>query len=433
MLIMLVLSSFLPNYYTLNEKQWYELEKNRPDFFWICSHFSTPFLVTNPAFLIVSLFLFLSTLVCTITRVQKWFAVRESEFTTDKAFSFSVEERLEQGRDSLSSTVHAVLSSGGWEKAVQEKGESCIISGQKGMSGFWGSVVFHAGMIIVFFAGPLSVYTTFRGELVLTEGFAVPLQKGFYSHVGKDPSTLPDVQVKLSDFRTEFFEGKYKYDFGGILTIEEMNDRREFPFAVNQPVEYKGYQLSLHEYGYAPHVIIQKDGVAVFDYYLNLKHPEEGDSFLIESEKLRAELFFFPDFVRDGDRLGSKSRLPENPVTFVKLFRDEKEVFNGLFKPGEARTFGQYTVAVSDYRRWANLVVVRESGILALMLGLGFGLSGLFARFMSNERRLEFVLVPQVKGTMMTVRGYSRYYPAFLEEEVLKIAQRLKESDHVVL
>jgi cytochrome c biogenesis protein len=60
-------------------------------------------------------------------------------------------------------------------------------------------------------------------------------------------------------------------------------------------------------------------------------------------------------------------------------------------------------------------------------VGFLIGLAGLVARFLSNERRLEFVLSPEGERTKVTVKGYSRYYPAFLEREVIQLAEIIKE------
>jgi cytochrome c biogenesis protein len=431
--VLLIISTFLPNYYTLSNIKWYELERDKPVFFWIASRFSTPFLVKSPFFLIISIFLFLSTVVCTISRVNRWVKLRESEFSKDRAFSFSRDETSRHDIKKVGNDIETMLSKGRWERSREREGDSLIISGQKGRSGFWGSVVFHIGLIICFFAGPVSYLTTFRGELVIPEDMSVPLREGFASHVGRDPSVLPNVSVTVHDFRAEYFERKFKYDFGGVLTISEQNDVQNLPFSVNNPIDYRGYQFSLHEYGFSPRVRINKEGKVVFDYYLNLRHPDEGDRFEIAGEGLSALVMFFPDFIREGTRIGSKSKIPDNPVTMIKLFRGDTEVFKGLFKEQEKRIFEEYEITVDDFRYWTNLVVVRESGITVFIAGFLIGMTGLVARFLSNERRLEFVLSPEGEHTRVTVKGYSRYYPAFLEREVISMARNIKGGEDVVL
>jgi cytochrome c biogenesis protein len=58
------------------------------------------------------------------------------------------------------------------------------------------------------------------------------------------------------------------------------------------------------------------------------------------------------------------------------------------------------------------------------IVGFMIGLPGLFVRFLSNERRVEFALGEDGErgGTRVRVSGFSRYYPAFLEREVAEMA-----------
>jgi cytochrome c biogenesis protein len=327
----------------------------------------------------------------------------------------------------VKNAVLDLLGHGKWECSVGQTGEPIIISGQKGRSGLWGSVVFHMGLVVCFLAGPVTVLTHFRGELILTEGETIPLRAGFESHSGKDPATLPDVLVMVHNLRGVYFKGKYNYDFGGKLAIDDAGDRFDIPFAVNIPADFRGYEFQLHEFGYSPHIIIDKDGVPFFDYFLNLRHPSEGDYFEI-GEGLRASIMFFPDFIKEGGKISSKSKRPDNPVTMVKIFRGDQEVFKGLFKPGDEYAFGEYRIKSPDYKNWVNLIVVRETGILFVIIGFVLGTTGLLVRFLSNERRTEVELAAAPEGTRITISGFSRYYPAFLEKEVREMAQKLKSD-----
>ena len=426
-LAMLVVSSFLPNHFTLTEMQWHELERSKPILFWIASHGSTPFLVESPLFLLVSLFLFLSTLACTVTRVSRWSRLRTSEFSKEKAFSFALDGASSLNLVAVQHKVRDLLHGSRWDFTSEQTGGSISISGQKGRSGLWGSVVFHLGLIICFLAGPVTVLTNFRGELILTEEETVPLRAGFESHEGKSPAALPDVGVRVEQVQGEYFQDQYQYDFRGTLIIDQQQEHRALPFAVNEPAAFSGYEFQLHAFGYAPRLIVERSGTPIFDYLLNLRHPVDGDHFSIDQE-LRAFVLFFPDFIRDGSKLSSKSRTPKNPVFLVRILQGDHEVLKGLFKPGEERSFGDYRIRIPEYRHWVSLIVVREWGIIFVAAGFVIGVAGLFVRFLSNERRIEIEVSPFTTGTLLTLRGYSRYYPAFLEKEVLEMAGKLIEQ-----
>ncbi len=424
---MLILSAFIPNHMTVPEQEWLALEQSSPVWFWIASRFSTPYLVSTPLFLLGSLLLFLSTLACTVDRVRTWNRSRTLEFSKDKVFSFQLVRESHSGMDGLQGRVEELLSHGAWQASCLQQGETLVISGQRGTSGFWGSIIFHVGLILCFLAGPVTALTSFKGSMVVTGDQMLPFRQAVSTEREKDAAALPDVRVMVHDIKGEYYKGNYKYAFGGVLTVEDGTATVELPFAVNEPALYRGYQLSLHEYGYAPHLVMETAGRPAFDFYLNLRHPDQGDYFDV-GNGLRAFVMFFPDFVREGRKIGSRSKDANNPVVMVKLLEGDREVFKALFKPGEDAVWGDTRIRVPDYKQWVNLIVTREGGLYLLMVGFFAILAGLMLRFMSNERRIEFELSPTASGTSLLVKGYSRYYPAFLEKEVSEMAHHLVDA-----
>ncbi len=425
LLTLLAASTYLPSEITLSRSEWLALGQTRPLLFWLAARFSTPALVKGPLFLLTAFFLFLSTLVCTADRVLKRIKYRTSEFVTERAFSFAVAENVPGDAVGVAGMLQRLLVREKWlVGAIGTEGRA-VITAQKGKSGFWGSVVFHGGLLLCFLAGPVTALTGFRGEALLLEGYAAPLRTSLASSTGKAPATLPDIRLRVHDLRGVYFKGKYKYDFGGVLALDDGTGERETPFAVNEPVTWQGYQFSLNQYGYAPRLVVADDRGALFDQYLNVSAIPENDYFEV-GEGVRALVLFFPDFIREGGKIGTKTREPNNPVAMVKLYRGERELFKGLFKPGESAVWEGKRISVPDYRHWVSLVVTRESGVWFVSIGLLLVTAGLLARFLSNERRLEFELIPLDSGTRCTIRGYSRYYPAFLEREVGEMAAKLK-------
>jgi len=418
-LVLLVASTFLPNFAVLGEKKWYELENEKPALFWLASHFSTPYLVTSALFIAASTFLFLSTVVCTITRISRWSRYRDSEFSKEKAFSFERDAFSPFSNEELQERIEQRLSSGRWRLSLERTDSAVLVSGQKGLSGFWGSVIFHLGLISCFLAGPVTALTNFHGVLTLTEDTEVLLKDGFEAATGNTSLLRSRALVRVHDFRGMFYEGKYNFDFKGMLTLREGYSRLDRPFAVNLPIDYKGHQFSLQQFGYSPHITLEKDGKTIFDYYLNLKHAEEGDYFEVPGG-LRAFVMFFPDFINEGGKIRTKSMDENNPVAMLRLSGEKGELFKTLLKPGERKVFGAYRINMPDYRHWVSFSVSRELGMVFLVFGFLLVVAGLLGRFLSNERRLEFTLSPREKGTIINVKGYSRYYPAFLEEEVGK-------------
>ncbi len=415
-------STLFPNEFTFSPARWYELEQRSPVKFWLASHFSTPNLVKNPVFLMLSLFLFLSTLVCTVSRLRTWIRLRRTEFEKAKAFTFQREAAFDGDPDALEQRLSRALKKKRWE-FTREDG---VLAAQKGLSlGFWGSVVFHVGLLACFLAAPVTALSQFRGEMIITEDQPVPFREVVKDYAGEGGSgiTVPDVPVEVYDLKGVYAEGRFKVDFGGRIRFGEW----DVPFSVNNPVNFRGFQLSLIKFGYAPNVIITRDGGPVFDYFLNLEKPEQGDRFPVTRDGLNIFVLLFPDFVREGNTLSSRSQDPDNPVLLVRFFQGEKPLHQGLLlKPGEEKQFEGYSVRFPELKNWVKMIVVREWGVIIVAIGFLIGIPGLFVRFLSNERRIEFALEDaEAGGTRVILRGYSRYYPAFLEQEVNRMADTI--------
>jgi cytochrome c biogenesis protein len=422
LLLVLVVSTLLPSTITVSEEHWEELARERPVAFWVASHFATPYVVRSTVFIVPTVFLFFSTLACTVTRVRNWARTRKSEFEKEQAFSFSVERELTGTAGEAEEELLRVLRGKRWECAVSREGGGTEVVGQKGFGlGFWGSVVFHVGLIACFLGAPVSALTVFRGEFLVTEGITTPLKGGFVYSEGKDIAGLPDADVTVMDLEGRYAEGIYKVHFGGTVRIGGMTA----PFSVNNPVEYEGYQLTLDSFGYSPQITMERDGSTFFDYFLNLRQQKTGDYFDLPSEELTLFVLLFPDFYQEGTILKTRSREPNNPICLVRFLRGEQEVAKGLVELGGETHIGGYRVGFPELRNWAGFVVVREWGVHVLAVGMVIGLAGLLVRFLSNERIIEMRLRESTSGSSVAVRGYSRYYPAFLEKEVREMAARV--------
>ncbi|MDP2168747.1 MAG: cytochrome c biogenesis protein ResB [Thermodesulfovibrionales bacterium] len=427
----LVLSSFLPSKLTMPVEKWIELKKERPVIFWLSERFSTPYVVKGAAFIGVSFFLFLSTFACTLSRLLARVKTRRLEFEKELSFSFSVEGESPEAIGDFKARALDALRAKKWDFSVSEDAGAVTVEAEKGRdSGFWGSVVFHAGLLVCFLAAPVTALTVLRGDFILTEGVTSRLREVFVSETGK-ASSLPDADITVGGLKRVYAKGIYDVDFRGKMRIEGRTFNREFPFSVNNPIDLMGYQITLQEFGYSAGVVMEKQGEKVFDYFLNLRHPVAGDYFDLQregDEGLKLYALFFPDFFREGNKLGTRSKEPRNPVLVVRLFKGGEEISKGLLKLGEEAMIGDYRVKFNELRNWAGFIVVKESGVPVLALGMLIGLPGLLVRFLSNERRLEIGLKPGPSGTKFAYKGYSRYYPAFLEGEVRGMAEGLKEG-----
>jgi cytochrome c biogenesis protein len=421
--LFLALSALLPSPLTTAEPEWSALARQRPMLHWLALHCSTPALVRSPFFLLVAMLLFLSTLVCTVQRLLGWWRRRESEFSREKAFSFDIAGAAPAPPAVVRARADALLRRQGWTVAEGALAGTALAA-QRGIAlSFWGSLVFHLGLLVCFAAVPVTVLTSVSGDLILTEGVTLPLREAVAT---ARPERLPAAQVGLEELRGVYAEGRYKVDFGGTLVLQLGERTERFPFRVNQPAFVDGFQFSLQRFGFAPQVRVTSSDGTLFDVYANLRHGQEGDYFPLAGSNARLLLVLLPDFYQEGSAVGSRSREPRNPKLLFKVLQGETVIAKGMAGLGETVAAAGYRVAFVDLKNWAALTVSREKGLGLVIAGFGVVTAGLLLRFLSNERTLELELAGMEAGsTTFRLRGFSRYYPAFLEREVRELGAAL--------
>lgn len=417
-------SAFLPSQAFLTSEEWETLAVQKPTLFWLASHISTLELVKSPLFAVLALFLSLSTLSCTIRRMFGWERYKATALVKDNCFSFAVEGRLPLSPQEALDVAAAALRSRGWVEA--ESSQTGQLTVQKGAGlGFWGSVAFHGALVICLVAAVVSYLTSFNGQLILTEGITLPLHEAVGTSYTGNIASLPPAQVKVDNLEAVYKEGHFKYDFSGVLHIIQGGDHM-YPFKVNAPATVAGLQFSLQQFGFSPRLVINGLTGTPFDYHLNLRH-EDGDYFPLESD-LKLFVVFFPEFDEKDGKIGTLSREVKNPRLLLKILEGEKVLHRALLAPGEKQQLGGYTVQFAELKNWALLSISKEPGLVILMAGLLLLTVALFVRFLSNERRIVLSIQAGDDGSSFRLQGTSRYYPASLEREMVKLAEMLPGS-----
>lgn len=405
----LILSAFLPNEFTLTEEELLRLQTERPFLWKVSRYLSTPAIVTSPLFVAVSFFLALSTILCTYKRLQS----RQRDFSKTKAFHFKI---VDDGgsRDK----ILKVLDSRGWSRSLERASDNItLIKADKGRYGFWGSIIFHISLIAVFITAIISSVTRFNGEILAPENTVISASdnQNYISLTGTRP---PGLELSVTGIRLST---------SGPVPTQLMADIHlgsdSYEIAVNKPVTLSGYQIAPSRYGVSPRFVILKEGREIFNFFINLRSLFMDDSFEIKEEGLRFVVRFFPDFYREGKTFGTRGLEEKNPVFYIRLFKEGSPAGSIFLKPGEDYSFGNYTVKIPEYSHWITLIISRDLGTFSFIISFIFAILGLFIRFMSNERVMTVLLSADGR---FELRGWSRYYPAFLEKEMNDIRDEIK-------
>ncbi len=405
MLAFLVVGSLLPDIDTMAEGEIVKASQARPYLYWLSGILRVQRLMSSPYFLALPVLIFLSTAVCTSRRVL--FRTRkEGGFTCEAAGITNMGIR----------DIASLLSDQKW--ALREQANGLIAD--KGVSGFWGSVLFHAGLLLMFVAVVVSARTRFNAELLLTEGFPVQLGSEAFVKIYKSNglASLPQATIELKRFVPTYERDIYKKDFSALLSVN--GESREVH--VNRPVEIGDFQLNLHRFGFAPSFrIADQAGREVLNATVNLVLADgASDSFLVPGTLYEVRAQFFPDFFSDGGKSRSRSALPKNPVFLLTVKHMGQQIGKGLIRLGDASEIGGLTITFDGLNYWTDMIVSKDHGVWLFAWSFVLIVLGLTVRFALPDKQL-FITV---SGKDITIKGWCKYYPSFFEDEVKTLLEK---------
>lgn len=372
-------------------------------------------IATSPFFLVIPAFIFLSVLLCTLDRLRK----RKIKAPHGSAFLIK--------RSAVLPLPEAVkyLEGKGW--APFEGREDSIFM-VKGENGFWGSMVFHAGLLILIISAVITGATLFSASLLLIEGLPTPLGKEGFLTIGKQPLvpvTYPAGTVTMERFEAVFKDERFPVDFAAHLKLEDAKGERDVAVRVNDPLILGGLQYTMDKYWFAPAFRVEDvaSGRVLFDGHVSLLPLLELDSedfFDVPGTGYRIYVRFFPDFEMTDKGSRTRSKIPKNPVFGMRLVDDKgREVERGkLVRLGKTLYMGGLGIKATELRYWAHFGVIRDHGQPLIALSVIVMVAGLVIRFVRHEKWL----MVTGKGEGTEIAGYSRYFPALFEGEVERIA-----------
>lgn len=269
-----------------------------------------------------------------------------------------------------------------------------VTTGRCAQARFWGSIIFHIGMIIgvcIIFLSPLA---RFSARVSPLEGATTVFNDKDAVTVMETPafgSSAPEISLKLNSYEIEYKDGVYPTDYSAYVTVGFLEGdeykKTDARVRINGPLNVKGYQFLLESGGYAPlFTLFDNDDRVIFKSYVRLANITRiEDSFEIKRAGLIVYTRFFPDIYRKGDKVGNRSRALKNPAFGIKVVRkdDRKtDIFSGVLKKGESAVFEGMRLEFTDLKSFVVLSVVKDPLYWWLFAGWGIGLLGLIIRYM---------------------------------------------------
>jgi cytochrome c biogenesis protein ResB len=259
---------------------------------------------------------------------------------------------------------------------------------------FWGSFIFHIGMLAIIATTTFGTLTGFFGRTVLPEGVSVPLGNNDLSTITRsslNPDETPFMTLRLDDFTMTYREERFPVRYAAAITFgillkdnyRIINESVE----INRPFDYEGYRFLLEDGGYSPRFILKtKDGKTLYDGFVRLSNEtKREDVFELRGTDLIIQSRFFPDLYKKDGMVGTRSPVLKNPAFGIKVNRKKQDsgilIWKGVLKEGEEAEFAGMTLEFHELRPYVVLLVVNDPTTPWLLGGWVLVVAGLVIRY----------------------------------------------------
>ncbi len=408
-----------------------ELRARKPVRVWVFERLHPEKLTRSPLFLALPGFIGLSVCASMVQRGRGWWRAR----------SAGGPPRLERfvARRFVTTRVPpaeaAARLNGALRPAVfpPATGERLELHGSRGQAGFAGSMIFHAGLLVMLAGVSVSALGRFQGEMVLPEGEPMPLEAAMLRASPPEAlAALAGTWVGVNQVAVEFAKGSQMTDASAVMEVRRPGGPAERQVvSVNVPARLGDFQVTLNRYGFAPEIEAadpsgrtRAAGLAV----VRVIPPGTEDSVALDGGG-ELKLAFYPDFaVVDGKPM-SRTAQPLAPVLAFRWIEGGREVAAGRVARGSVTEVAGHRVAFPALRYWADFLLARDPGLVWFALAAGLIVAGLAVRFFWYEQSWRATLEPAGMGTRVDLALSSRYFPAFLERRADDLARTLEGDE----
>jgi hypothetical protein len=390
-------------------------------------------------FYIIWLLLLNSVVVCTYRRIKGHLsAQKNTRFIKPVAIS-NHENSFNCNKSDSKTTITEItdyLKTKRWR--INHKEDDLIIAGH-GKIGFWGSILFHLSLILLFIGAVITGITRLDAQILLTEGYSIPLIQSVVRMQKPLVGQLPQGEIiSLKKIETHYSKEEILTDIYAKLVVGDYGAFEKKTSRVNGAVNFNGYSIMPKSYGIAPNfsfVDLKKNQKADFNINLGDWLPERWvkkgvfDSFILPNTGLKVIVQFVPNLKIVKGKTTSHGKLVKNPALILKVVdKQDKKVADGLLKQGQSMDFNNYRLKFNRLDYWGAFTMVRDSGLPIVVFSLVLAIIGLSIRFVFYEKKLQIIIGKKTgKGLKVNFTGKAQYFPALFNQEINKIKEDLTE------
>ena len=308
----------------------------------------------------------------------------------------------------LSDAAH-MLASERWKFLGGPEGR---VVARAGGSGFWGSVIMHAGLVVIVAGAVATVLTSFRGEMVISEGQTLTDQKGDYFSVSAEPSlgtSYSDTRLALDAMKVDYEGGVVVGASASMRAIEPDGDVITHEVRVNHPLDAGGKSYLLQDSGYSARMVVAYEGGAADPLIVALgQEMPYGwiDHLELESPQgapVAIDLLATPVPLEEWQDLPLEKFTIADPRLRMRIQAGDS-AWEGVLAPGESASTGDLTVTFEGLGLWNRYLVRGEPARWITYAGFYIAIIGAAWRFLVPERRIAVT----VRDGVLSARLHAR-------------------------
>lgn len=328
----------------------------------------------------------------------------------------------------------------GWDYPAEG---TWVFLAEKNRAGYWGSVIFHAGLLLIILGVVYGSLGRFEGVMLLTEGERRVEGHGEYIHLEEGPAFAeahPGFEVGLE--RVRHFPPTQKTPAG--MTSGLTLDGKPFQLGQQAPLVYRGFRIYQDRFGDAVSLESDPGRGAPLQFTAGLLDQITTDgskvsrgSLVIPGTAVRARLTLYADAALKDGKLFASSLVLKRPLlrvilegsTGARLFQGDVKAGQGIHAAGLKLTF-------TGASYWLALRIRRDPGQDMIFAGFGVVLLGLILLYFLIPRKIWVEIKPGSgpdcrDGWQVSVRGSAPRHSDLLEAELEEIRRKLAETPGV--
>lgn len=354
--------------------------------------------------IVVSLLLGVNVAACTLLRLQAHRRIPRVAASHD-AVTASLPK--DSGTDAFLDSAAEVIAGSGF--SIANRTEEGFVA-RAGVSGFWGSMLLHVSLLVIMVGAIATAATSFRGEMVITDGQSVIDSPESYLSITSEPKvgqSFTGARISVDGTKMRYERGVLVSAVAAMRAMDRSGTTISRDVRVNHPLDVAGKSYLLQSSGYAVSMVLGAGDVTPQSLAVRLaERTDQGwrdsmDLGIVDGRPLTLEMLATPVPLAEGERLPAQEFALADPRLEVRLVtpgaagKAGTVVWQGTLAQGESvPADAGISLTFEDLRLWDRFLVRGEPARWITYLGFWLAVAGSAWRFAVPERRVSVVVEP---------------------------------------